>query len=136
MHGACQIVEKMLGHQKCNYGLFGKAVKITLTFLIVNFAWIFCRMPTLSDACRVIERIFDPTLPMNVYMHGFTATAFIAFGLSMLIVKDVTDEFFPTRLQLFDSKNRVVRWSSYLFVMTSIMLAGVFSADQFIYANF
>lgn len=136
MHGVCQIVEKMLGQQKCGYGSFGKAVKIAVTFLLVNFAWIFFRMPSLADACGVIARIFDTSLPMTVYMHGFTTTAFIAFGLSMLIVKDVADEFFPTRLQLFDSKNRVVRWASYLFVMVSIMLTGVFSADQFIYANF
>ena len=136
MHGVCQIVEKMLGQQKCNYGWFGKGVKIVITFLLVNFAWIFFRMPTLADACGVIGRIFDPTLPMTIYMHGFTATAFIAFGLSMLIIKDVTDEFFPTRLQLFNSKNRIIRWASYLFIMVSIMLAGVFSADQFIYANF
>lgn len=136
MHGVCQIVEKMLGQQKCGYGNFGKAVKIAVTFLLVNFAWIFFRMPSLADACGVIARIFDTSLPMTVYMHGFTTTAFIAFGLSMLIVKDVADEFFPTRLQLFDSKSRVVRWASYLFVMVSIMLTGVFSADQFIYANF
>lgn len=136
MHGVCQIVEKMLGQQKCNYGWFGKGIKIIITFLLVNFAWIFFRMPTLADACGVIARIFDPTLPMTIYMHGFTTTAFIAFGLSMLIIKDVADEFFPTRLQLFDSKNRFIRWASYLFIMVSIMLAGVFSADQFIYANF
>lgn len=136
MHGICQIIEKMLGQQKCNYGRFGKTAKIIITFLIVNFAWIFFRMPTLTDACNVIARIFDLTLPKAVYMHGFTATAFIFFGLSMLIVKDVADEFFPSRLHLFGSPNRFVRWASYLFIIVSIMLAGVFSADQFIYANF
>lgn len=136
MHGVCQIIEKMLGQQRCDYGRLGKAVKIVVTFLIVNFAWIFFRMPTLSDACGVIARIFDPSLPMTVYMHGFTATFFIGFGLTMLIVKDVVDEFFPSRLQLFDNKSAIVRWSSYLFIIVSIMLAGVFSADQFIYANF
>jgi hypothetical protein len=126
----------MLGQQECTYGWLGKSVKIVITFLLINFAWIFFRMPTLTDACRVIERIFDPTLPMTVYMHGFTATAFIAFGLIMLIVKDVSDEFFPKKMQLFNNKNIYIRWFSYLFIMVSIMLAGVFSADQFIYANF
>ena len=50
MHGICQIIEKMLGQQKCEYGRFGKSVKIIITFLIVNFAWIFFRMPTIGDA--------------------------------------------------------------------------------------
>ncbi len=136
MHGFSQIIEKMLGQQKCDYGWFGKTVKIIITFLLVNFAWIFFRMPTLSDACGVISRIFDPSLPMKVYMNSFTTSAFIAFGLVMLFVKDFSDEFFPSRFQLFENKNKVVRWSSYLLVMVSILLAGVFSADQFIYANF
>ena len=136
MHGICQIIEKMLGQQKCNYGWLGKSVKIIVTFLLVNFAWIFFRMPTLADACGVIARIFDPTLPLTVYMNSFTTTAFIAFGLTMLIVKDLSDEFFPEKLHLFDHKNIYIRWCSYLFIIVSIMLVGVFSADQFIYANF
>jgi len=136
MHGFSQIIEKMLGQQKCDYGWFGKTVKIIITFLLVNFAWIFFRMPTLSDACGVISRIFDPSLPMKVYMNSFTTSAFIAFGLVMLFIKDFSDEFFPSRFQLFENKNKIVRWSSYLLVMVSILLAGVFSADQFIYANF
>ncbi|MBR6979972.1 MAG: MBOAT family protein [Prevotella sp.] len=136
MHGFSQIIEKMLGQQKCEYGRFGKTVKIIITFLLVNFAWIFFRMPTLSDACGVIARIFDPSLPMKVYMNSFTTSAFIAFGLVMLFVKDFSDEFFPDKFQLFENKRKIVRWASYLLVMVSILLAGVFSADQFIYANF
>lgn len=136
MHGIFQIIEKLLGQQKCSYGWIGKTFKIIITFLLVNFAWIFFRMPTLGDARGVIARIFDPSLPMGVYMHGFTVTAFIGFGLMMLFIKDVADEFFPSKLNLFNSRNRIVRWVSYLFIMVSIMLAGVFSADQFIYANF
>ena len=136
MHGVCQIVEKMLGQQKCNYGWVGKTVKIIVTFLIVNFAWIFFRMPTLGDACGVIARIFDPSLPVGVYVHGFTATAFIAFGVVVLAWKDITDEFLPGRFLLFENQHMVVRWASYLVTIITILLAGVFSADQFIYANF
>ena len=136
MHGICQIIEKMVGQQKCTYGWFGKTVKIIITFLIINFAWIFFRMPSLADACQVLARIFDPALPMKVYMPGFTTTAFIGFGLIMLIMKDITDEFLPSKLNLFNNKNIMIRWASYLFIMISIMLTGVFSADQFIYANF
>lgn len=135
-HGLFQIVEKAIGQQKCDYGWLGKTIKILITFLLVNFAWIFFRMPTLADACGVIGRIFDFSLPMTVYMHGFTATFYIALGVAILLFKDIRDEFFPRRLQLFESRYTVVRWSSYLFVMTMILLCGVFGADQFIYANF
>ncbi len=136
MHGICQIVEKMLGQQKCKYGWIGKTIKIAITFLIVNFAWIFFRMPTLTDACKVIKRIFDPSLPLTLNMDGLSGTPLMAFGLILLIIKEVFDEFYPTKLQLFENKRKAIRWASYLFIIVSIMMAGVFGADQFIYANF
>lgn len=135
-HGIAQIIEKAIGQQKCDYGWFGKTIKIGVTFLLVNFAWIFFRMPTLADACGVIGRIFDFSLPMSVYMHGFTATFYIGLGVVILLFKDVRDEFFPNKIQLFESRYIFVRWVSYLFIISLILLSGVFSADQFIYANF
>lgn len=135
-HGVFQIIEKAIGQQKCEYGWFGKSVKIIITFMLVNFAWIFFRMPTISDAVGVIKRIFDFSLPLTVYMHGFTATFFIGLGVVVLLFKDIRDEFFPTRLQLFESRHTIVRWASYVAVMCIILLCGVFGADQFIYANF
>ena len=135
-HGIAQIIEKAMGQQKCDYGWFGKTIKIGITFILVNFAWIFFRMPTIADACGVIGRIFDFSLPMSVYMHGFTATFYIGLGLVILLFKDVRDEFFPEKIQLFESRYTLIRWGSYLFVISMILLSGVFSADQFIYANF
>ena len=38
LHGVAQIIEKMLGQQKCNYGRLGKTVKIVITF---QFLWDF-----------------------------------------------------------------------------------------------
>jgi D-alanyl-lipoteichoic acid acyltransferase DltB (MBOAT superfamily) len=135
-HGLAQIIEKALGQQKCEYGWLGKSIKIVITFLLVNFAWIFFRMPTLGDACGVIGRIFDTSLPLTVYFDGFTSAFYMGIGLLLLIAKDVTDEFFPRRFQLFNNRSVLVRWVSYSVVMALILLNGVFGADQFIYANF
>ena len=136
MHGVCQIVEKILGQQKCNYGTFGKGVKIIITFLLVNFAWIFFRMPTLGEACRVIARIFDPTLPMKLFLPSNSDILFTVIGITMLILKDFFDEYHPNRLILFDNKKTYIRWGAYIYVFIMIMLMGVFGADQFIYVNF
>ena len=137
MHGICQIIEKMLGQQKCNYGRIGKAIKIVITFLIVNFAWIFFRMPTCAEACGVITRIFDPHLPIMIYLPpSNSTTASIILGIVILSFKDVMDEFFPTSFKFFDNKNICIRWVSYYIIIIIIMLIGVFGADQFIYANF
>ena len=133
LHGVAQIVEKMLGQQKCNYGRLGKTVKIAITFLLVNFFWIFFRMPSLEDACSFIGNIFDFSQPMNVE-YNLTNMAFSVFGMTMLFVKDYTDEF--TNIRFFYNRNVVIRWTAYVFVLSSILLAGVFGADQFIYSNF
>jgi D-alanyl-lipoteichoic acid acyltransferase DltB (MBOAT superfamily) len=136
IHGICQIFERMSGLQKCNSGLFGKTVRIIITFMLVNFAWIFFRMPTLADACNVIGRIFDPTLPMTVYIDLIPNLPFSIIGIMLLFVKDLRDEFFPNRIKLLDSKRLLIRWATYLLLMIMILSMGVLSSDQFIYANF
>lgn len=135
-HGLFQIIEKALGQQKCEYGWFGKSIKIIVTFLLVNFAWIFFRMPTIADAFGVFERIFDFTLPMSLYLSSHTDVVLCGIGIAMLLTKDLFDEFLPGKLPLFDNTNRFVRWFSYLAVIVMILMMGVFGADQFIYANF
>ena len=135
-HGLFQIIEKAIGQQKCEYGWFGKSVKIIITFLLVNFAWIFFRMPTLADACGVIRRIFDTNLSIALFLPGNSDLLFMIMGIGMLFFKDMSDEFMPNRFCCFENKNRYVRWCSYITIVILIMLTGVFSADQFIYANF
>ena len=135
MHGICQIVEKMLGQQKCNYGRLGKTIKIFITFLLINFAWIFFRLPTLADACNVIARIFDLSLPMSIFVEKKSDFALMILGISILFVKDYIDEYM-NNISLFSHSNMYVRWISYTCVLIFILLAGVFGADQFIYANF
>lgn len=135
-HGLFQIIEKAFGQQKCEYGTFGKCVKIVITFLLVNFAWIFFRMPTLSDACGVIARIFDFSLPMTMFSPSKTDLVLYLTSIIMLFIKDYFDEYRPDKLRLFNNQKRIVRWVSYIAIFVLIMLAGVFGADQFIYVNF
>ncbi len=136
IHGVLQIFEKMLGQQKCEYGKFGKAIKVFITFVLVNFAWIFFRMPTLEDACGVVVRIFDFSLPMKIFIPENSTLLLIIIGIVMLFVKDFFDEYMPNKLIIFDSKVRFLRWCAYVTIFVLIMLTGVFGADQFIYANF
>ena len=135
-HGLFQIVEKMLGQQKCDYGWFGKSIKIAVTFLLVNFAWIFFRMPTLADACGVIGRIFDFSLPKILFISPLPHPPFMVLGIIILVFKECVDEFTPGRYGLLTHKNSIVRWATYVGLIILILMAGVFGADQFIYANF
>ena len=136
LHGISQVIEKMMGQQKCNYGWLGRSVKTAITFLFVTFAWIFFRMPTLSDACNVITRIFDTSLQKTIYSPGGTATLYMLLAVGLMVVKDTVGEAFGEKRLPFHSGRRMVRWISYLAVLVLILLCGVFSSDQFIYANF
>ena len=135
LHGIFQVVEKALGQQKCTYGKFGKTIKILITFLLVNFAWVFFRMPSITDSIAIIKRMFDFNLPMTLFMEMDTL-AFSFLGIMFLFLKEVSDEYLPHKLAFFDNRKTWVRWVSYIFIISYILLAGVFSSDQFIYANF
>lgn len=134
-HGLFQIIEKMLGLQKCNSGRLGKSIKIVVTFILVNFAWIFFRMPTLSDACGVIVRIFDFSLPKTFFIDSMTTMFFMVLGIVILFFKEVIDEFYPT-VEAQVIKPVWLRWGGYFVILSLILLAGVLGSDQFIYANF
>ena len=135
-HGVFQIIEKAIGQQNCEYGWFGKIIKIFITFILVNFAWIFFRMPTLTDALGVIGRIFSCDYGNALFISSNTDAFLCAMGIAILFIKDFCAEYNP-KLHLFmNGKCWWLRWSSYICLMIIILLAGVFSADQFIYANF
>ena len=93
-------------------------------------------MPTLGDTCNVVARILDPSLPKTVYSPGGTATLYMLLAVGMMVVKDTVEEALGEKRLPFHSGRRVVRWASYLAVLVLILLCGVFSSDQFIYANF
>ena len=134
-HGLFQIVEKMMGQQKCDYGWFGKSIKILVTFMLVNFAWIFFRMPTLTDACGLIGRIIDFNLPKTFFSDSMTTMFFMVLGIAILLFKDIIDEFYPSVKALL-IRPVWLRWGGYFVILSLILLAGVLGSDQFIYANF
>ncbi|MBO4380245.1 MAG: MBOAT family protein [Muribaculaceae bacterium] len=132
IHGAAQVVEKWLGLQKSQRKGLGRLLRITVTFIVVNFAWVFFKMSSVSDAVSCIGRMF--TAGGGVFYSSQLDYCFV--GLAMLILKDIADEFYPSRFKFFDNRYIVVRWVSYLFVLLIIMLSGVFTQGNFIYANF
>ena len=136
LHGIAQIIEKAIGQQKCEYGRFGKTLKIVITFLFVNFTMIFVRMTTIGDAWGMIVHIFDVHQSLALEITSKHIFLLMIMGTVLVFLKDWTDEFAPDKLRLFENKSRIVRWASYLFVIIMILLTGVFDAGQFIYANF
>lgn len=132
LHGLFQVIEKALGLNKMKSGVIIKWLRIIITFMLVNFAWIFFRMPTLHDAIGVIEKImFYPSLDIHLLMEYKT----LLFPLYIMVAADVVNEYMP-RFDLFHNRHIVIRWSAYMAILVLTLLFGVFDAGQFIYVNF
>ena len=140
IHGMLQCIEKILGidpkGKYSNHPLFRKLIpiRILITFLLVNFAWILFRLPSLEVANIVFSKIFTWE-GSGLFLPSNSTLAFMLIALTIVISKDICEEYF-SKIQLFNNQNVVVRWSSYLIIITLIMLCGVFDSSQFIYVKF
>ena len=104
-----------------------------VVYLLFSFSQIFGRCPSLSDAGTVIRKIFTTRGSLFI---DFTT---LGYGLSMLLLlflKDFRDEFFPNKFMLFNSKQIVVRFATYIVVLFLIISVGVLDSGQFIYFQF
>jgi D-alanyl-lipoteichoic acid acyltransferase DltB (MBOAT superfamily) len=137
MHGLLQIVEKALGWQKYEGGsCWVKVLRITTTFLLVNFAWVFFRMPTIGEAITVIGKMFVDVgwFDIRSGFGTFAGVVMTFLGLFLLVFKDVREEFFAHKIQWLNRP--VVRWVCYITLFCLIITIGVLDSSQFIYVSF
>ena len=142
LHGVIQIVEKILGIDP--KGRFANArvlkrlspVRVLVTFLLVNLAWIFFRMPTISGAFDVIGRMIHDRGSLNIVdVYNGTAPVFIiAIGLILLMLRDFVEE---NGLRCFSFLRKpLFQWCWYILLFVLILSIGVLDGGQFIYASF
>jgi len=130
-----QIVEKALGWQKYEgNNRVVKCVRICVTFLLVNFAWIFFRMPSIGEAWGAICRIFTDFGIPNLSDMGMSSILIVVIGLIILAFKDIRDEFFHDKWRFLEAKP--VRWVVYVALFCMILTLGVLDGGQFIYVSF
>lgn len=135
IHGMFQIVEKMFGLNKIKSKGCGRVIRVVITFFIVNVAWVFFRMPTLSQAYEVIHMMLSNH---QVTLATITPAMmlFIIVSICVVVLKDLTDEFLPQCYTLFHHKYTLVRWTVYVVLMCMILTCGIFDNSQFIYVSF
>ena len=134
LHGIAQVIEKMLGvHKAGNPSMPIKLMRIAITFSIVNFAWIFFRMPSLSKAFDFIGHI-GANFFSSFTLTDETNLLYVLLVLPILLIVDVWEEFFSERSHF--KGNKYLSWAFYIGIVLIIMSVGVIDAGQFIYANF
>jgi alginate O-acetyltransferase complex protein AlgI len=117
-------------NKKILYILFG----ICFTFVLFSASEIFGRATNLNDALMVYKKIFTESGPLFI---GIPSTfIFSILGLFILLLKDFTDEFTPTKFLLFENRQKFIRVMAYSSIIIIILLIGVFDGEQFIYFQF
>ena len=135
MHGIFQIVEKALGWQKYEGKDWRvKAIRICVTFLLVNFAWVFFRMSSIGEAWNIMIRMFTNIGQPDLSDMGTAGMIMLTMGGAILLFKDLRDEFFPHRCRVLEVKS--VRWIVYVVLFCMILNFGVLDGGSFIYVSF
>lgn len=140
IQGGYQILEKMFRIQKFDIRKsvgngFHRVLRILLTFTLFSLSLIFFRMPSVKDAWIMFTRMFTD-FGTSLFMPSKSDLLYMGIALSILLLKESTDEFFPGRFQLFDNQYWTVRWATYLCLVFLILVNGVLDSGQFIYVNF
>lgn len=135
LHGVFQIIEKMLGWQKCTTSSkLIRFLRILLTFVLVSIAWIFFRQPTISDAFGVIERIL--TEHGALFKPSNKDVVFSLLSIGIVVCADLMREFQAKKFYRLVQAPIAIRWCMYYALLLLILLSGVFDSSQFIYVSF
>lgn len=135
LHGVVQAVEKMLGLQKSDKKGLIRIIRILMTFLVVNFIWVFFRMPSLEMVGKYFAHMFSTPGFFDVDAVGFTALLVMSISLPILLLYDLNVESGGKIL------GRIIgnRWCSIVILailIAMVLSVGVLDSSTFIYANF
>lgn len=142
IHGVLLATEKALGvapkgryYDALESAKLLKPLRITVTFLIISFAWIFFRMPTLTDAFNIIVRIFTDHSSQSLLAKADNRDILFMFiGTMTLLFVELRQEYFPNSLRWLDSY--WCRWILYVTAFCMILSMGVLDSGSFIYVSF
>lgn len=108
--------------------------KVTLTFILVSFAWIFFRSSCLTQSTNILYSIF--TSLGSVFYESQANLIFSVLGIVIVIVDDIKNEYFKTKVSFFYNRYYIIRYLSIVCLIILIMLIGVFDGGEFIYFQF
>lgn len=137
MHGACMVIERLVYGDKIktitNKFSLTNALRWTVTFAIVNFAWIFFRVNNLSDVMTIFQKIFTNT--GRIFIDADTMVYAFMFAILVFAV-DFVDEYYSGKVRLLNSRYTIVRWATYIALVMMVLLFGVLDGGSFIYFQF
>ena len=157
LHGLYQVIGEELSSAKRRFtecfkiktgSISYKFGQVFLTFLLVDFAWIFFRADSLHDAVMVVTRIatkWNPWVLFNksLYSLGLDQTEIhvLCVALIVLFLVDIVRYRYKQTLDVFLGEQCLwFSWGVIFILLFSIIIYGVygpeFDAKQFIYFQF
>lgn len=135
-HGIIQIIEKALSIQKETYkNKLIAIIRIIITFLLVNFAWIIFRIPSIDETWDIITKIFTSFSGDILANTNNSDKLLMLTGILILLIKEITEEFFNGE-KLWSRINFGGRFIIYTILFIMIISIGVLDSGQFIYVSF
>jgi len=157
LHGLYQVLEELLSplKEKVNNTLQVKTesfsyklMEIAVTFMLVDFAWIFFRADSVNDALIYCKRLFtkcDPWSLFNgaIYELGLDRFEFQVLMVSLLalVLSEFLHYFKGQSIVMFLKEQCIwFRWLVLFILIFSILVYGIygiqFESSQFIYFQF
>jgi D-alanyl-lipoteichoic acid acyltransferase DltB (MBOAT superfamily) len=123
-----------------------RLTQIIITFVLTNFAWIFFRANTLSDAFYIIKHTFTGLGESlsSVFQHSHIISKLgvskseVIIGLSAVILME-TVHIWQYKTHIRDwirTQPAFLRWTLYYAIIIVILYYGVYEKRQFIYFQF
>lgn len=148
LHGTYLIVSLLL-HRVFPSLTRNNLINIVITFLLVQFAWIFFRANTLHDATTIISHLGTSgagssywNLLSEDHMGNklYLGVPLWKFASSLLLIPllFLADWMLEKNLDqdLLESRPMPLKWAVYYIMIIVILVFGVFDTNQFIYFQF
>jgi D-alanyl-lipoteichoic acid acyltransferase DltB (MBOAT superfamily) len=144
LHGILLVAEHFISPVFKTNSKLGNLAGFAITFIMVNFAWLFFRAENWDHLTVLFDNIFSPkTAGLNSFfslfgnsMHLTAAGRMVLFVFPIFILIEILlgkKEF----NELLSNSPKYIRWGFYYIIILSILFFGVLnSAPQFIYFQF
>lgn len=118
-----------------------------ITFILVDFAWLFFRSEDITQAFEIIRKIiFDfrlgDTISYQAYLLDMEEARFflLIFEVAILLFIDILHEKNFHIISWFNQQNLIFRWLTYFIAVTVLLIGTIYNygtnASTFIYAQF
>ncbi len=156
IHGVYQVISNLLGYFgglskrriNINRECFSfRLLQVIFTFVLVDFAWLFFRAPSLGDAVNILGIIVKDfqlgnTIEHRLWLIGYDYERFIILTTEFLIWQSVEliHERKKSITDWLGSQNRLFRWVVYLSICIVVITGMLYNygtdANDFVYTRF